>query len=187
MTIEKHYIDANSLLANSFRLADQIRRDDFAPTHIIGIWRGGAPVGIAVQEFLEYHGLHADHIAVRTSSYEAIDQQAASVRVFSISYLIKVLNNTDRLLIVDDVFDSGRSIEALIGKLKERCRRNMPDTVKIATVYWKPSRNKTDLKPDYYVEETETWLVFPHELKGLTPEEIMANKVPADVILGKGE
>lgn len=185
MTIEKVFIDANTLLANSFRLAEQVRQDDFAPTHIIGIWRGGAPVGIAVQEFLEYHGHHADHIAVRTSSYEAIDQQAATVRVFSVSYLIKVLNSTDRLLLIDDVFDSGRSIAALIDKLQTRCRRNMPEQVKIATVYWKPSRNKTELKPDYYVEETEQWLVFPHELKGLTPEEIRANKVPAGLILGE--
>lgn len=184
MTITKTYIDANSLLADSFRLGRQVLDDGFNPTHIIGIWRGGAPVGIAVQELLEFHGQHADHIAIRTSSYEAIGKQAPRVRVFSLSYLIKTLNSNDRLLIVDDVFDTGRSIEALIKKLKDRCRKNMPDQVKVATVYFKPSRNKTKLKPDYYVGVTEDWLVFPHELKGLTAEEIRSNKQVAELILG---
>lgn len=184
LDIKKTYIDANSLLENSFRLGRQVLDDKFNPTHIIGIWRGGAPVGIAVQEFLEFHGQHADHIAIRTSSYEAIGKQAPRVRVYSLSYLIKTLNSDDRLLIVDDVFDTGRSIEALIDKLSSRCRKNMPQQVKVATVYFKPSRNKTQLNPDFYVEVTEDWLVFPHELKGLTPEEIAANKPAADLILG---
>ena len=185
MTIQKIFIDANTLLENSYRLGRQVLDDDFRPTHLIGIWRGGAPVGIAVQELLEFHGLHADHIAIRTSSYESIDKQAPKVQVFSLSYLIKVLNSDDRLLIIDDVFDTGRSIEALIKKLANRCRKNMPDDVRIATVYFKPSRNKTKLKPDYFVEETEKWLVFPHELKGLTDEEIRQHKVPSDLILDR--
>jgi len=183
VTVSKIFIDANTLLDASFQLGRQVLESGFRPTHIVGIWRGGAPVGIAVQELLEFHGLHADHIAIRTSSYEAIDQQAPQVRVFSVSYLLKVLNPEDRLLIVDDVFDSGRSIEALLTKLRERCRNNMPHDVRIATVYFKPSRNRTEIKPDYYVEETEQWLVFPHELKGLTAEEIRQNKPAAAAIL----
>jgi hypoxanthine phosphoribosyltransferase len=180
--ITKTYVDANSLLADSWRLGRQVLESGFRPTHIVGIWRGGAPVGIAVQELLEFHGQRSDHIAIRTSSYEDIDSQGPRVRVFSVSYLIKVLNPDDRLLIVDDVFDSGRSIEALIGK---RCRNNMPDQVRVATVYYKPSRNRTDLQPDYFVTATEDWLVFPHELKGLTEEEIRQHKPTADVILGR--
>jgi hypothetical protein len=30
--------------------------------------------------------------------------------------------------------------------------------------------------PDYYVHETDQWLVFPHEIQGLTREEILMNK-----------
>lgn len=52
----KIYIDANCLLADSLRLGMQILESGFAPTHLVGIWRGGAPVGIAVQELLDYHG-----------------------------------------------------------------------------------------------------------------------------------
>ena len=42
--------------------------------------------------------------------------------------------------------------------------------------YFKPTKNKTNRKPDYYIHETDNWLVFPHELEGLTAEEIRANK-----------
>ncbi len=42
----------------------------------------------------------------------------------------------------------------------------------MATVYYKPTRNRTALKPAYYVHETNVWLVFPHELEGMTLEEI---------------
>jgi hypothetical protein len=52
----------------------------------------------------------------------------------------------------------------------------MPENVRIATVYFKPARNKTQLKPDFYIRATDEWLVFPHELKGLTREEILAHK-----------
>ena len=152
----------------------------------MGIWRGGAPVGIAVQELLEYHGITSDHIAIRTSSYSGIDRQEKIVRVFALGYLVDTLNPEDRLLVIDDVFDSGRSIEAFLRELKERCRHNMPCDVKIATVYYKPSRNQTQLRPDFFIHETDEWLVFPHEINGLTEAEIRAHKPEAGLILRDG-
>jgi uncharacterized protein len=183
---DKIYLTANDLLADSFRLGMQVVDSGFAPTHLVGIWRGGAPVGIAVQELLEYKGVPCDHIAVRTSSYSGIDKQDAEVRVFALGYLIDTLGPDDRLLVIDDVFDSGRSIAAFLRELAVRCRHNMPCEVRIATVWYKPSRNRTALKPDFYVHATEEWLVFPHEIDGLTPEEIRAHKPEAAIILGEG-
>lgn len=181
--VEKTWLTADRLLEDSFRLANLIADSGFAPTHIVGIWRGGAPVGIAVQELLEYRGIETDHIAVRTKSYAGIDQQSAEVHVYSLGYLIDTLSPDDRLVVVDDVFDSGRSIEAFLRELKARCRHNTPREIRIATVYWKPRRNKTDLRPDFYVHETDEWLVFPHEICGLTEDEIRAHKPQASLIL----
>ena len=62
----------------------------------------------------------------------------------------------------DDVFDSGRSLEAVLSELTRRCRRNLPSRIRIATVYYKPTRNRSALVPDYYVRATDSWLVFPH-------------------------
>ena len=184
-TIEKTWITADRLLEDSFRLANRIIESGFCPTHIVGIWRGGAPVGIAVQELLEYRGIATDHIAIRTKSYTGIDRQDAQVQVYSLGYLIDTLSPDDRLVIVDDVFDSGRSIEATLRELSARCRFNTPRDIRIATVYWKPARNRTALKPDYFVHQTDEWLVFPHEICGLSEAEIRAHKPQASLILGE--
>ncbi len=179
----KLYLSADRLLADSFRLANLVHDSGFRPSHIVGIWRGGAPVGIAVQELLEYRGVQSDHIAIRTASYTGIDQQEPQVRIYGLGHLVDVLNPEDRLLLIDDVFDTGRSIRALIAELRQRCRRNMPDDVRVATVYYKPSRNVTELTPDYFVHETSDWLIFPHEINGLTEDEIRAHKHGAEFIL----
>jgi hypoxanthine phosphoribosyltransferase len=157
----------------------RVVRSGFRPTFLVGIWRGGAPIGIAVQEILEYNGIECDHVSIRTSSYTGIDQQSRTVRVHAVDYLVSALNADDQLLLIDDVFDSGRSLEAVIAELRRRCRRNLPDQIRIATVYFKPARNNSSLLPDYYVRATDRWLVFPHEVNGLTREEILANK-PVD-------
>jgi hypothetical protein len=176
---EKVFISAESLLRDSIELAMRIVRSGFRPTFLAAVWRGGSPVGIAVQEALEYHGIQTDHIAIRTSSYTGIDQQSKVVRVHAINYLVSRLSFEDQLLIIDDVFDSGRSLEAVIAELRRRCRRNLAAEIRIATVYYKPDRNRSSLKPDYFVRATNSWLVFPHELQGLTREEILEHK-PVD-------
>lgn len=174
--MEKVFINAQNLLEDSFQLAANIYDSGFRPHFIVGIWRGGTPVGIAVQEYLEYKGVETDHIAIRTSSYFAINQQSKEIRVHGLHYIIENVNADDSLLIVDDVFDSGHSIEAVLNELSEKTRRNMPETVKVACPWYKPERNATDIVPDYYIHETDAWLVFPHELNGLTDLEIKQGK-----------
>ena len=110
---DKIFIDANQLLEDSFQLGIDIYRSGFRPNFIVGIWRGGTPVGIAVQELLDYYGVKTDHIAIRTSAYIGIAQMKKQIRVHGLHYIIEHINAEDRLLIVDDVFDTGLSIEAL--------------------------------------------------------------------------
>jgi hypoxanthine phosphoribosyltransferase len=174
--MDKHFISAADLLRDSFLLAEQIFASGFRPNFIVGVWRGGAPVGIAVQEYLEYKGLESDHIAIRTSSYYGIDQQSRDIRVHGLQYIIDRANHNDHLLIVDDVYDSGRSIDAVLRELREKSRRNLPETIRIACPWFKPSKNQTDVVPNYFVHETDQWLVFPHEINGLSEEEIKAGK-----------
>ncbi len=172
----KLFISADELLRDSFELAALVLRSGFRPSFLVGVWRGGAPVGIAVQEYLEYHGVPTDHIAIRTSAYTDIDQPAKTVRVHALDYLVSRLTAADALLIIDDVFDSGRSLEAVVDELSARCGQGLPERIRIATVYYKPARNRSRFTPDYYVHATDRWLVFPHELQGLTREEILAHK-----------
>ena len=174
--MDKHFITAQQLLEDSFRLAAKVYEDGFRPQFIVGIWRGGAPIGIAVQEYFDFKKVETDHIAVRTSSYYGINQQSKEIKVHGLHYIIENANADDGLLIVDDVFDSGRSIDALIKQLKLLTRRNMPTDVRVACPWYKPKNSKVDLVPDYYIHESEEWLVFPHELSGLTPDEIIEGK-----------
>ncbi len=174
--MEKRFITAQELLEDSFRVAAKVFEDGFRPQFIVGIWRGGAPIGIAVQEYFDFKKVETDHIAVRTSSYYGINQQSKEIKVHGLHYIIENANADDGLLIVDDVFDSGRSIEALINQMKKLTRNNMPKDVRIACPWYKPKNSKVDLVPDYYVHESTEWLVFPHELSGLTPEEISHGK-----------
>ncbi|MBU6378750.1 MAG: hypoxanthine phosphoribosyltransferase [Gammaproteobacteria bacterium] len=176
---EKLFISAESLLADSFELGARILASGYRPSFLVALWRGGAPIGIAVQELLEHRGVSTDHVAVRTSSYTGIDQQDKTVRVHAMDYLVSRVTPDDRLLIVDDVFDSGRSLEAVLAELHRRCGERVPREVRIATVYYKPTRNRSRLLPDWYVHSTEQWLVFPHELSGLTEAEIAAHKPAA--------
>lgn len=173
---DKHFISAEALLEDSYQLGAKILESDFRPDFIVGIWRGGAPVGIAVQEMLQYFDVSTDHISVRTSLYTGISQTDRVVRVHGLDYLVNNLNAENALLIVDDVYDSGRSIKAVIEQLSERTRRNTPEQIKVAAPWYKPGNNETDRVPDYFVHKTDQWLVFPHEVQGLTDDEIKQGK-----------
>jgi hypoxanthine phosphoribosyltransferase len=173
--MKKHYIKAQQLLDDSFKLAWQVYESGYRPNYIVGVWRGGAPIGIAVQEFLDVLGVESDHIAIRTSSYTGIGQRSKKVKVHGLSYIIRQLESEDSLLIVDDVHDTGLSIEQAIEDLTKACKKNTPE-IRVATPYFKPKNNKTNGVPDYFIHETNDWLVFPHELHGLSADEIRQHK-----------
>ena len=169
--MDKTVLSARDLLEDSFRLGVKILESGFEPTMIVAIWRGGTPVGMAVQEVLAYCGIESDHIAIRTSSYLGVDERGA-VAVHGLNYLIKKIRHDDRVLIVDDVFDTGNTIKAVVDEIRERARGNTPEEIRVAVPWFKPTRNETDMEPDFYLRETAEWLVFPHELDSLTPQEL---------------
>ena len=181
LAAQKQYIDEESLLNDSYRLAVKIYESGFRPDFIVGIWRGGSTVGIYVQECLQYLGVKTDHIAIRTS-YRGMDDylerldSGAEIRVHGLQYLIENLNRDDSLLIVDDVYSSGRNVEAVVNRLRAKTKRNMPGELRLAMPFFKPARNQTARVPDYYLHETDKWLVLPYELTGLSDEEIRQNK-----------
>jgi len=175
-TDHKVYISAQQLLEDSLEIGRQILASDFRPNFIVGVWRGGTPVGIMVQELLDFYGVETDHISIRTSSYTGINKRVGKVRVHGLSYLTSSMNAEDSLLIVDDVFDTGLSVNAIIKKLREKSRKNLPHDVRVATAYYKPGKNKTDFEPDFCAHKTDEWLVFPHEMEGLSRSEIELNK-----------
>ncbi|MDE0310317.1 MAG: phosphoribosyltransferase family protein [Acidiferrobacterales bacterium] len=170
---EKVYVQAQDLLDDAVRLGVMVVNSGFKPRFIVGIWRGGTPIGIAVQEVLAWAGIQTDHIAIRTSSYgHAIDQRGQHVRVHGLNYLVDHVNAEDSMLFVDDVFDTGHTIEAVVNKLRRKARLNTPRDIRVAVPWYKPMRNQTDRVPEYYLHETDQWIKFPHSLEGLSDQEI---------------
>lgn len=181
------YVDADDLLLDSFRLARQIHESDFRPDYLVGLWRGGSAVGIAVQEGLEYFGIKTDHIAVRTSyrgpaSYAAMLKRSGTIRVHGLEYLVDNVANANSMLIVDDVYSTGSSVRAVIEKLAKKTRRNLPADIRIATVWYRPSE-RTVRTPDFSVRTTDDWLVLPYELSGLSIDELVARKQELDEVI----
>jgi hypothetical protein len=172
--MKKQYITADQLLKDSLELAFKIIDSKFRPDLIVGIWRGGTPVGIAVQEVMEFVGIKSDHIAIRTSSYTNIGQRN-DVEVHGLDYLERHLTADNKLLLVDDVLDTGQSIESVIRELSSLDKGSTPE-IRIATPYYKPGNNETGRVPDFFLFETDDWLVFPHELIGLSVKEILNEK-----------
>jgi hypothetical protein len=185
------YIAANDFLHDSFQLAANIGEAGIRPDFLVGLWRGGSAVGIAVQEGLDFFGIKTDHIAIRTSykgapSYSEMVSKAGQIRVHGLRYLLENLCSHHTLLIVDDVYSTGSSVKAVIDQLAYKLRRNMPKNIRVATVWYRPTE-KTLRIPDFFVHETEDWLVLPYELTGLSISELRENRPELGKIIDRLE
>jgi hypoxanthine phosphoribosyltransferase len=162
--MNEQFIAADDLLSDSFQLAANIYEAGFKPDFLVGLWRGGSAVGIAVQEGLDYFGVKTDHIAIRTSytgarSYSQMVDKAESIRVHGLH----------------DVYSTGSSVAAVMQQLARKTRRNLPHDIRVGTVWYRPSE-KTLRVPEYYVHETSDWLVLPYELSGFSINELTENR-----------
>jgi len=189
--MNKIFIGADDLLKDSFQLAANISAAGYHPDFLVGLWRGGSAVGIAVQEGLDFLGMKTDHIAIRTSyrgapSYTEMVSAANSIRVHGLQYLLENLCSHHSLLIVDDVYSTGSSVQAVINQLTKKTRRNLPGDIRIATVWYRPTE-KTVRVPDYYVHETKDWLVLPYELSGLSVDELRKHRPELESIIDRLE
>ena len=178
--MNKKFVAADDLLLDSFQLAADIHTSGFRPDFLVGLWRGGSGVGIAVQEGLDHFGVKTDHIAIRTSyrgqaSYPEMVDRADRIRAHGLRYLHERVSAHHSMLIVDDAYSTGSSVNAVIEQLAKKSRRNLPHDIRIATVWYRPTE-KTIRPPDFYIHETSEWLVLPYELSGLSIAELRENK-----------
>ncbi|NCF14649.1 MAG: hypoxanthine phosphoribosyltransferase [Gammaproteobacteria bacterium] len=178
--MNERFIAADDLLRDSFQLAANIYEAGFKPDFLVGLWRGGSSVGIAVQEGLDYFGVKTDHIAIRTSytgarDYSQMVSKADSIRVHGLQYLLENLCADHSMLIVDDVYSTGSSVSAVINQLTKKTRRNLPHDIRIGSVWYRPTE-KTLRTPEYFIHETNDWLVLPYELSGFSIAELQENR-----------
>lgn len=181
VVMNKIYIDANQLLDDAFELGFRIMESGYKPDLLLAIWRGGTPVGIGIQELLSLYRIPHQHFPIRTSHYADIDQRHDAVLVEGLDTALARCGDVKRILIVDDVHDTGLSMAAVIEQLSRHYGPDGPE-VRTATPFFKPGRNQTTLQPDYYLHATEQWIVFPHELMGLEVADILAHKTASPAL-----
>ena len=133
------------------RLAERIRGDRFHPDVIVGVSRGGWPPARVMSDLLgnpELANVRVEfYVGVAETKGEPVITQPLSVPV-----------EGRRVLIMDDVADTGKSLRLV----RDHVEKNGATEIKLATIYYKPW---SEIKPDYYVRETEAWIVFPWERK----------------------
>jgi len=151
------------MLRDSFDLAKRIYDSGYRPDLMLALWRGGAPVGMAVHEFFRYKGLEMRHAVLKAESYTGIEERT-DPQVEGIDDFLYMLKKDMKVLVVDDISDTGATLKKICELIVSRTRN-----VKIATLYMKENGA---LEPDYFLKKVSGWVVFPHEIAGLSPDEI---------------
>jgi uncharacterized protein len=162
----KEFLTADGLVRDAFTLAEKIYSSGYRPDAVLVIWRGGTPIGIVIHEYLRFKGVDTYHGVVKAESYTGIEQRIEP-RIMHREPLMADINADSHILLIDDIFDSGRTIETICERLSKK-----HSTVKVATLYYKEANNQTSIEPDFYLRKTDDWIVFPHELMGLSEGEI---------------
>ena len=165
--MSKIFISANDFHQDCFQLANNLYKSTFIPDIVVGIWRGGSVPAIVIHEYLKYQGLDVLSNVITTKSYVGIGEQSENVKIDISSEVMSNLRISNRILLVDDVVDSGKTIESIFQYFDQN---QIQGEIKVASVYYKP--NVSSIIPDYYIHQTDKWIVFPHELEGLSNNEI---------------
>lgn len=140
----------NELNVLARKVANQISESGFLPDYLIGVTVGGLiPLGLIAKE-LDIRNI----LTVSSSSYKGKVQQDE----LKIRYLPEIDLSCKKLLLIDEIADTGITLEKLSGVIKEKYN---PSELRTATLVLNTKRSI--FKPDYFAMETEVWVVFPWE------------------------
>jgi len=184
--MNKEFLNYQTIRNNSIKLAHKIHEDGFIPDVIYVSLRGGAYMGNVISEYFKVvrrNQRPVFYAAVVARSYSDVREQE-NIRIDGWTYNPKYLRNGDRILLVDDIFDSGRTINHLV---KICMDKGIPrDDIRIAVHDYKIRsflKEQPSISPDYFCRkhiidstEDDTWVHYlSHELVGLTDLEIREN------------
>ena len=133
---EKFVTDVKSLVQLS---------KDYEPDTLIAIARGGLTLGHAYASATDNRQL----MSINSILYEG-DQRGKSCEIFN----VPELQHAKKVLVLDDIIDSGQTIKEVLGHLKS-C---FPDVeFKIAALYYKKT---AVIQPDFAIHEANDWIEF---------------------------
>ncbi|MDR2741369.1 MAG: phosphoribosyltransferase [Treponema sp.] len=181
--MNKEFLPYDVVRNNALKLAHRIYHDRFIPDVIYVSLRGGAYLGNVISEYFKVVRKGARPVyyaAVVARSYTGV-READQIKVEGWTYDPAHLRIGDKVLLVDDIFDSGRTINYLAGIILEK---GIPrQDLKVAVHDYKYIYDKPDqlpIQPDYWCRKLELsskdedrWIHYmSHELVGLTAEEL---------------
>ncbi len=179
----KEFITYRKIRDNAIKLAHRIHKDGFIPDVIYVSLRGGAYLGNVISEYFKVvktDGRPVFYAAVVARSYTGVRSQQ-KIRIDGWTYDPEHLRSGDKVLLVDDIFDSGRTINYLVEVIESK---GVPrEDIRIAVHDYKIRHFETGTlpsHPDYYCRKIEmnspdedNWVHYlSHELVGLSIDEI---------------
>lgn len=182
----KEFIPYDTVRNNALALANTIYRDGFVPDVIYVSLRGGAYMGNVISEYFKFvrRGQRpVFYAAVVARSYADVREQER-VMVDGWTYSPEYLRAGDRVLLVDDIFDTGRTVNHLVDLIMQK---GLPRSDVRVAVHDYKIRAYVDehlpIQPDYYCRkhsiprpEEDRWIHYlSHELVGLSEAEIEAH------------
>jgi hypoxanthine phosphoribosyltransferase len=189
--MKKEFLPYDTVRNNALKMAHRIYHDGFIPDVIYVSLRGGAYLGNVISEYFKIVQRRAHPVyyaAMVARSYTGI-RESDEVKVEGWTYAPDALRVGDKVLLVDDIFDSGKTINHLAVMIMEK---GIPrKDLKVAVHDYKYFYNKADqlpVQPDYWcrkhelsVKDEDVWIHYmSHELMGLTPEELEENYYSQD-------
>ncbi|MFA5571358.1 MAG: phosphoribosyltransferase [Sphaerochaetaceae bacterium] len=185
--MKKEFISPEQLRDSALKLVHKMHKEDgFVPDIIYVSLRGGAYMGNVFSEYYKLIRNQAGdrpvfYAAVVARSYENMKMEN-EVRIDGWTYSPEFLRTGDKVLIVDDIFDTGKTVNALVGVV---LAKGIPrEDIKVAVFDYKVANYKTEprlpIQPDYYCRihildsiDDESWIHYMnHEFIGLTAKEI---------------
>lgn len=181
--MEKEFLSFNTIRNNGLKLAHRIRQSEFIPDIIYCAMRGGAPLANIISEYFKWAKPQDKPIlfaAVVAHSYEKIGK-SHEVTIEGWTYPPDCIKPTDKILLVDDIFDSGKTLTRLVEFLLNK--RISRQQIKIAVHDYKIHRYQEvqpAIAPDFWCRKFEIdtpeenpWIHYlSHELLDLTDEEL---------------
>jgi len=182
--MKKLFLPYTLVRNNSIKLVHKIYKDGFIPNIIYVSLRGGAYMGNIISEYFKVvlkDQLPVLYAAVSSHSYKDIMTKSQGIRIDGWTYPPESLKSSDKVLFIDEIFDSGKTINHLC-KILLTAGVNR-ENLKVAVhdyKYFTDNPHNLTIFPDYYCvkhiienEEDDLWIHYmSHELVGLTAEEL---------------
>jgi uncharacterized protein len=134
----------------AFEVSQDIRKDGLKFDRIVTLAKGGWPMTRSLVDYLEVKEV----ASIGVKFYAGINKKLKKPQIYQD---LPVSIKGERILLFDDVADSGASLEFVQKYLQDKEVKSLTT----ATLFYKPF---SSFKPDYYCSSTKAWIVFPHDV-----------------------